>query len=75
MTREEELARMIEDRDIAENDAQTYSDEMDEIEEQYPDSFEERDDWNSLDCAVRDLENEAAYLTSWILSYEQGEYK
>lgn len=72
MDREKELARAIEDRDMAEDDALILGDEAIAIEREYPDTFEERDDWNALDREINALNNEAMYLTSWIESYEQG---
>ena len=72
MDREEELARMIADRNMAEDDAERLTDEIISLERQYPDTFEEMEEYNALDREINNLNNEAMYLTSCIQSYEEG---
>jgi hypothetical protein len=70
MTKEEELARCIEDRDIAENDAILLGEEMRQFEIAHPDDFEEHDEWNSLHDEINALDSEASYLTACIEDLE-----
>lgn len=70
MTKEEELRRTIEDRDVAESDAELIGQEMADLERAFPDSYEELDDWNALHHEHNALENEAMYLTRCIEELE-----
>lgn len=63
---ENELERLIEDRDSAENEAVRLEEEMGVIEREYPDSYEDFEEWNSLHHEVNELNNWASYLTSCI---------
>lgn len=75
MTREEELERAIEDRNMAEDDIDSLNHEVMVLEHQYPSDFESLDEWNSLDKEITSLSNEVMYLTSCIedLKYQIAE--
>lgn len=63
---ENELERLIEDRNSAEDEANRLEEYMTVIEREYPDSYEDHEEWNSLYHEVNELNNWAAYLTSCI---------
>ena len=63
---ENELELLIEDRDSAEDEALRLENEMTLIEREYPDSYEDFEEWNSLHNEVNELNNWASYLTSCI---------
>jgi hypothetical protein len=71
MSKEEELKRVIKDRDMAENDAHSLEQELSDFEFAHPDDYQDYDEWNNLDYEIRALENEAMYLTHVIESLKE----
>lgn len=65
LTREENLARAIEDRDILETDIMLMEDEMSGLSE-------EDEQYDYLDAELHGMQNEVMYLNSVISSYEAG---
>jgi predicted RNase H-like nuclease (RuvC/YqgF family) len=71
MTKEEELARAIEDRDYAEDEVRHLEQELADFEAAHPDDYESYDDWNALENEIRQLDNHAMYLTHCIESLRE----
>lgn len=65
MTREEELKRLYEDRDMNETDLELYNEELKALDE-------ESEEYDDLCNEISALENEIMYQTACIISIEGG---
>lgn len=66
-----ELNRAYEERNEAESDAEFIEDEMGVLEREFPESYEDLEEWNNLHHAMNECYNHAQYLTSVIADLEE----
>ncbi len=68
----EELERLIEDRNQAEDDLEHLEEELNAFERLHPEDHQDFEEWNDLHNEVNEATNHVAYLNCWIESYEGG---
>ena len=66
----EELSKLIEDRNQAEDDLECLEEELCAFERKHPEDHQDFKEWNDLYHEVNEQTNHVAYLNSWIESYE-----
>jgi len=67
---EDELRRLIDDRNDAESDLESMYQELDALERADPENHEDSDEWNDLFHEVNEVVNHISYLSSCIDSIE-----
>lgn len=72
MTNDEELERLYSDRRDAESDLEHLYEELNIIERENPDDYEDMDEWNDLFHEINQLENDISYLSDCIEDLELG---
>ena len=71
----EELERLIEDRNEAESDLYDLEERLNRLEDDPDEDHQDHDEWNYLYHECCELTNHISYLTSLISSYEEeGEF-